>query len=150
VSPDLLRLGGALVVALALAWWLDWRRRRAPKYLVTLEKSTNINEQPERVVIQANYPTSISRADLWLEIEKMGLVATSRMTSINQDILDAVAEETAEITRKREEKRRLEDEFKTEKTKLRLARQLGVPVEQVTDEQLREAQARALPKVRAG
>jgi len=130
---------GLVVFAAALA--VFWAHRRAPKYLVTLEKMTNRNEQPETVRIQANLPMTTTVTELWKAIERMGLAATSRMQSINQDILDAMAADGAEISRKRAEKQMEKEEHEREKRKVRLARELGVPADRVTDAMLAKAQA---------
>ena len=128
----------AVVFAAALA--IFWAHRRAPKYLVTLEKMTNRNDQPETVRIQVNLPLTTSVTELWKAIERMGLAATSRMQSINQDILDTMAEDAKEIARKRVEKEEERAEHERDKRKIRLARQMGKPIGEITEAMLVRAQ----------
>ena len=129
--------------AVVLVLFLVWRHRQRPCYLVTLQRVTNATQQPETVTVQANLPASASSADIWEAIEvQMGLPAQARMVSLNDEILEEVARGAEEIKRRQGPVRSAKEQFHFDKKRKRIARRLGKPVEQVTDDEVRAALAR--------
>jgi len=88
----------AAVIVLALVQWHAARSR--PKYLVTLQKRTSDATQ-EVVTIQGNYPAGVAPSDIWLETEKMGVVAANRMQTVNEEIIETNKAIEEEILRRR-------------------------------------------------
>lgn len=135
-------LGAAVILAVAILAGFVWQQYRRPKYLLSLQKTTNSASQPEVASITANLPARrwwgkrVTEMDLWHELEAMGLAETARMVTVNEMILDhtlamsqRIAAERPTIKskalRKLEKRRR---EF--------AARSLGIPIDQITDEHM--------------
>lgn len=144
---------GAALVALAILAGFVWQQYRRPKYLLSLQKTTNSASQPEVASITANLPARrwwgkrVTEQDLWHELEAMGLAETARMVTVNEMILDHTRAMTDRIaaerpTLKNKALRKLE-----KRRREYAARTLGIPVDQVTDEHLAQligqAQAQA-------
>ena len=138
-------IGEALVLLATVGLvvgFLVWRHRQRPRYLVTLQRVTNATQQPETVTVQANLPASASAADIWEAIEvQMGLPCQARMVSLNDEILEEVARASEAIAARQARVRSEKADFHADKKRRRIARRLGKPVEQVTDDEVREALA---------
>lgn len=134
----LAEIAGA-VVLLAICLQAFFR----PRYMISVQKTTNAASQPEIVSIQANLPWWSSADTIWRQCEKMASVAVSRMTTCNEMILDVTRafHERVAVQRppmkskflRKQEKRRREH----------VARQLGIPIDQVTDEQVQQVVSQA-------
>lgn len=109
-----------------------------PRYMISVQKTTNSASQPEIVSIQANLPWW-SRADkIWRECEKIAAVTVSRMTTVNEMILDVTRELHERIAQERPQ---LKSKFLRKQEKRRkehVARVLGIPIDQVNDDQIKQ------------
>lgn len=124
----------AIFLGLVVPAWLQSRR---PKYLITVQKTTNSASQPEIVTVQANLPARADEEAIWHETERMALAATSRMVTVNEMILDHTREVSEKIAAERPE---LKHKFlrKLDKRRRRFAAsKLGIPIDQVTDEHIK-------------
>lgn len=116
---------------LGVAVWLVRRRPAPPRYLVTLQKVTNANQQPETVTVQCNLPASATPVEIWEELEKIGMAAVSRMQTINEDILETNKRIADEIMQRKIDRLPVIRGELVEKRRRRIGRELGVPPEQV-------------------
>ena len=137
-----LLIGLGLFLGPVVSNWLVLRR---PKdIVVSVQKTTNSASQPEIVTVQIPLPAAATSDQIWRAIELQGaLPATSRMVSVNEMIMDATREMSEKIAAERPG---LKDNFlrKLEKRRRRYAaRTLGIPIDQVTDEQIQQLVAQA-------
>ncbi len=128
-------VGGIILLAIGLQAFFR------PRYMVSVQKTTNSASQPEIVTMQANLPWWASADKVWRETEKLGAVAVSRMTTVNEMILDVTRAFHERVAKNRPPMkskflRRLE-----RRKRQHAARVLGIPVDQITDEQVRQVVA---------
>jgi hypothetical protein len=112
-----------------------------PRYMVSIQKTTNSASQPEVVNIQANLPWWASGMRVWIELEKCAVAAVSRMVSVNEHILDETRKMQDQISKERPAmKSRFLRKLERRK-KAHVARVMGIPIDQVTDEQIQQVVA---------
>lgn len=140
MTAALVLIGLAVLVLALVQAWIE---RRRPRYLITMQKVVNTNQQPETVTVQANLPARAGTDDLWVEMEKAGIAAQSRMQSINQEILDVVAEEGAKIAARKAEVDAERVRHREDRVRRRIAKAQRKPITEVTDEEVQAAMRHA-------
>ena len=124
---------GLLGLALALVYQV----RHRPKYLMTVTKTVDVN-RPESVTLQMNFPAGTSHDAMWEELERGANVAVSRADTVNAEILQVVAADTAQIKAKQDALRTENAEEREGRKRRKVARRLGLPVDTLTKEDLED------------
>jgi len=134
----------ALIVAV-VAGVVVWKLAEAclrPRVAVTVQKTTNTNEQPEVVTVQASLwrlgnPNTVFRA-----ISDAADGAWARMYYVNKRMIERQAEITAEIERRKAAEPSWEERV-TKRERKMLAAALGKPLKDVTREMVLAERAKA-------
>lgn len=147
----------ALVALTLLALWTIYREIVKPKYAISVQKTVNVNEQPEVVTVQATCPRWARQTDVWTEVERCAFAAIERMQSVNEDIVEAGEREKELVEARREQRRQEKEAFEAERRRKedrkrvarRIARTRGIHVRDVTDAMIDDAMAAKLEAVQA-
>lgn len=127
----------AAVLALALLAVLVGFLR--PTYLITVQKTTNVNQQPEVVTLQAKLPWWTSAWGVWMRTERMANAGVNRMETINHQILEVVAADNERIAKAREALTDEQRQFRERRIRKGMAKRLSVPPHEVPQEMVDRA-----------
>lgn len=136
-------LYGFMAGVLGALWYFS-----RPQHIVTTQKTVNVNQQPEVVTVQTKFRSlgvTSSARKIWHVLERHGLAAVSRMQSINEEIMEETAKESADIEARRARARTEREAIQMARRRKKMARRLGKPISEITDDMVRAAMASARP-----
>lgn len=120
----------AAVVAGVVVWQLCAALLR-PRVAVTVQKTTNTNDQPEVVTLQASVWRTQSHDRLFRVLSDLADAAWARMYHVNLQILERNREMAAEIDRRRA----AQEQWKSRASRAQrrhIAKELGIPLRDLT------------------
>lgn len=121
----------ATLAVLALALLVVFAGLMFPRYLVTIQKTTNVNQQPEVVTLQAKLPWWTPAWGVWVRLERMANAAVNRMETINSQIMEVVEADNERIARLRDQLSAEQLSFREHRIRKMLAKRTKVKPHEV-------------------